>query len=149
MAIEVWARDRLDEGLDSGVLVFVDERGDDEFAQILLVCGEDLNAGQLVSPERPPDPERTEPPMPESPPPGIPILPPRTRTRKRRRFLIGLSELDSGVHAFDSRRLVDRALNAIERDEDPVSLNPANREEWGYIDTLPAAGEARELSSAW
>jgi hypothetical protein len=147
MAIEIWGRSSLDAGLDSGVIVLVDERGADEFAQLLLVCGGDVSAGQLVRPEPDPGPEppQTAPPAtgPQPPRPGFPLLPPPTKTRRRRRFVIRLEELDPGVHAFELRTLVDRTLLALEQEEPSVSLNPANREEWGYIEELPAVGRAR------
>jgi hypothetical protein len=145
MAIEIWGRSSLDEGLDSGVIVFVDERGDGAFAQLLLVCGGDVGAGQLVSPEPEPEPPDEEPESPPAwPPPGFPLLPGPTKTRRRRRFTIRLEELEPRVHAFELRRLVDRTLEALDAGELSVSLNEGNREEWGYIQELPALGRAAE-----
>lgn len=150
MAIELWARNRLGDGLDSAVVAFVDPRGGEDFAQILLVCHGELALGQLVSPESDPPEEATQPepaPDPEAaePPEEFIVLPPRTRTRRRWRFWIRIDDLAPGVHAFDSARLTERVMVAIERREPPVSLNAANREEWGFIETLPAIGKDRAL----
>jgi hypothetical protein len=148
MAIEVWGRWFRD-GLESVVLSFVDEREAGERAQVLLVCAE-VDQGQLIRPaqrppvssagrdteQRPPsDPDREEFPILDDPP------------RPWWRFWLRLEELDEALHVFDVGRLYARALLAAKRGEDPVSLNPANREEWGYIETLPSIPNVAALAS--
>jgi hypothetical protein len=149
MALELWNREMHASG-ESALLVVRDHRR--EFAELLLVCGDDVAEGQLVGPDDPQadrpaeDDEAEEKSAGQTPPPSIPILP--RRGKRKRRFIIFLriDELDASLHAFNAGEFARAALSHLEDTDGDwvsVSLKPDMLSAWGYIEPISITGQGR------